>query len=95
MILLLGDSITEFGGQDGGWQQLLTRDYIRKVSRHSYLEGSCMQEGGGAGGRAGVANAAATNSELVQQRTSLSKAGEVLTVRASTPSKVQLVLTAA
>lgn len=30
-LVLLGDSITEFGGQDGGWAALLGRDYVRKA----------------------------------------------------------------
>lgn len=31
IVVLLGDSITEFGSNEGGWHQQLTRDYTRKV----------------------------------------------------------------
>lgn len=41
MIVLLGDSITEFGALDGGWQQQMIRDYIRRVGafKTSYVRG--------------------------------------------------------
>jgi hypothetical protein len=31
LFVLFGDSITEFGAMTGGWQQLLTAEYVRKV----------------------------------------------------------------
>jgi hypothetical protein len=31
MFVLVGDSITELGSMEGGWQQLLTKEYVRKV----------------------------------------------------------------
>jgi hypothetical protein len=31
MFVLLGDSITELGSMENGWQQLLTKEYVRKV----------------------------------------------------------------
>ena len=68
MVVLLGDSITEFGSNDGGWHQQLTRDYARKVGRLRRPQCQCQcRRGLGNKAVARVGGSTAASSWLTDQ----------------------------